>query len=172
MTTNSKEVAQAKAKAAAATKVAKAKEAAIEKAAIAADFGREAKAAEKAAKAKAKEVAAQAKAAEKAAKAAEAAREIRVASGAPDRVIAADLSRYHFDKEVKTAGGHVSVDCNDKVAADLRGRALDAVYDEAARVLSVSKADLVTKYAHLHVGMQRMNLGNRMRAALKVAAGE
>lgn len=167
MTTNSKEVAQAKAKAAAATKVAKAKEAAIEKAAIAADFGREAKAAEKAAKAKAKEVAAQAKAAER-----EAAREIRVASGAPDRVIAADLSRYHFDKEVKTAGGHVSVDCNDKVAADLRGRALDAVYDEAARVLSVSKADLVTKYAHLNVGMQRMNLGNRMRAALKVAAGE
>lgn len=144
MTTNSKEATQAKAKAAAATKVAKAKEAAAEKAA---------------------------KAAEKAAER-EAAKELRAASGAPDRVVNADLSRYHFDKEVKTAGGHVSVDCNDTVAADLRGRALDAVYDEAARVLSVSKADLVTKYAHLNVGMQRMNLGNRMRAALRVAAGE
>lgn len=73
---------------------------------------------------------------------------------------------YHHDKERKTAGGHVSVDNGDKLAAQLRGSTLDQVYAFAAKTLGEAEKDLRTKYAHLNVGMQRMNLGNRCRAEL------
>lgn len=102
----------------------------------------------------------------------EAARAAREAAGVKERVVAADLSRYHFDKEKRTAGGNVSVDCNDPIAEQLRGLPLDAVYGAAVGHLGVPKPDLIAKYSHLNVGMQRMNLGNRIRAAVKVAAGE
>lgn len=74
--------------------------------------------------------------------------------------------QYHKDNEHKTAGGHTSVDCNDDVASKLRGKDLDAVYAFAARTLKEPEADLRKRYKHLNVGMQRMNLGNRCRAAL------
>jgi len=102
----------------------------------------------------------------------EAARAAREAAGVKERVVAADLSRYHFDKEKKTAGGNVSVDCNDPIAEQLRGLPLDAVYDVAVGHLRVPKLTLIAKYSHLNVGMQRMNLGNRIRAAVRAAAGE
>lgn len=172
-----------------AEKIAKAKE--VEKARIAkekaqADAAKakeaEAKKAQavaaKAAAIAAKEAAAKVKAAEKEAARVkreaerEAARAAREAAGVKERVVAADLSRYHFDKEKKTAGGNVSVDCNDLIAEQLRGLPLDAVYDVAVGHLGVPKPDLIAKYSHLNVGMQRMNLGNRIRAAVKVAAGE
>lgn len=73
---------------------------------------------------------------------------------------------YHKDKERKTAGGHTSVDCNDKLAAQLRGKDLDAVYAFAAKTLKEPETALRAKYKGLNVGMQRMNLGNRCRAAL------
>ncbi len=121
--------------------------------------------AEKAAKAV---EAAKAKADEKAAKAAEreAARAERIAAGGKDRLVPADLTTYHVDKERKTAGGHASVDSNDELAQKLRGLSIDEVYKHAADVLKEPEADLRTKYAHLNTGMQRMNLGNRMRAAV------
>lgn len=75
--------------------------------------------------------------------------------------------RYQHDKEHKTAGGHVSVHNGDEVAMKLIGKDLDAVYAAAAKALKENEADLRTKYAHLNPGMQRMNLGNRMRAAAK-----
>lgn len=80
--------------------------------------------------------------------------------------------KYHKDTERKTAGGHVSVDNDDKVAKKLRGMTLDAVYAEAAKVVEDKDGNKLTvkalkeKYKHLNVGMQRMNLGNRIRAAL------
>lgn len=73
---------------------------------------------------------------------------------------------YHHDKEHKTAGGHVSVDCNDDVANKLRGKDIDQCYAIAAKVLEVPEKELRAKYAKLNVGMQRMNLGNRIRAAV------
>ena len=79
-------------------------------------------------------------------------------------MVPADLSRYHVDKEKKTAGGHASVDTNDELAQKLRGKTLDEVYAQAAKVLNEPEKDLRAKYTHLNVGMQRMNLGNRMRA--------
>lgn len=74
---------------------------------------------------------------------------------------------YNHDKEHKTAGGHVSVNNGDELATKLLGKDLDFVYAHAAKLLKVDEAELRTKYAHLNVGMQRMNLGNRMRAAMK-----
>jgi colicin import membrane protein len=70
------------------------------------------------------------------------------------------------DKECKTAGGHASVDKNDELAQKLRGLTIDEVYTHAEAILKEPKADLMAKYAHLNTGMQRMNLGNRMRAAV------
>lgn len=79
---------------------------------------------------------------------------------------------YNKDTERKTAGGHTSVDNNDKLAQKLRGKDLDSVYAEAAKVLTdddgnkLSVQALKKQYGKLNVGMQRMNLGNRMRAVL------
>ena len=79
-------------------------------------------------------------------------------------------ARYTRDKEHKTAGGNPSVDNGDALAKALRGAELDAVYAQAAKALGVPEAELRTRYAGLNPGMQRMNLGNRMRAAAKKAA--
>ena len=75
--------------------------------------------------------------------------------------------RYVHDKENKTSGGHVSVNNGDEIAQKLLGKDLDQVYAMAAKALKEDEADLRSKYGHLNVGMQRMNLGNRMRAAAK-----
>jgi hypothetical protein len=82
-------------------------------------------------------------------------------------VLKAYAPQYHRDKEKKTASGNVSVDCGDELAARLRGKSLDDVYAFAAKALKEPEADLRKQYKHLNVGMQRMNLGNRVRAALK-----
>lgn len=79
---------------------------------------------------------------------------------------------YHHDKTKKTASGNVSVDSNDGLAQKLRGKPLEEVYAAAAKVLKdeddnpLTVNKLKAKYGHLNVGMQRMNLGNRMRAVL------
>jgi hypothetical protein len=74
---------------------------------------------------------------------------------------------YVHDKENKTAGGHVSVNNGDEIAKKLISKDLDTVYAMAAKALKEDEADLRKKYEHLNPGMQRMNLGNRMRAAAK-----
>jgi hypothetical protein len=74
---------------------------------------------------------------------------------------------YVRDTERKTAGGNPSVDSGDKIAIRLRGKTLDEVYKEAAEALGETQKELKAKYAHLNIGMQRMSLGNRIRAAGK-----
>lgn len=118
---------------------------------------------EREAKKAAKEKEAAAKKAEREAKKAE--REALRAAGGGNRLVPANLAAYHFDKEKKTAGGNISVDCGDKLAEKLRGASIDTVYLEASKILGEKEADLRSKYTHLNLGMQRMNLGNRMRAA-------
>lgn len=61
--------------------------------------------------------------------------------------------------------GNATMDNGDALARKLRGAALEDVYAEAAKVLGESVSALQAKYKHLNPGMQRMNLGNRMRAA-------
>lgn len=72
-----------------------------------------------------------------------------------------DLSHY---ERVKVEGRRV-LDCADDVARHLRSMELDDVYDYAAEVLAVNVDELRQKYSHLNKGMQRMNLGNRIRSA-------
>ena len=52
-------------------------------------------------------------------------------------------------------------------AAKLRGMDLARVYAYAAGLLNESIDGLKARYEHLNPGMQRMNLGNRVRAFLK-----
>ncbi len=89
-------------------------------------------------------------------------------------VLATYAPNYHKDTEKKTASGNTSIDCDDELAAKLRGKSLDDVYTMAAKVLAPDEtlASLRAKYKHLNVGMQRMNLGNRMRGILNAKGGD
>lgn len=60
--------------------------------------------------------------------------------------------------------------CADAVAMQLKDMPLDQVYKVAAKILGLTQTELMAKYGHLNNGQQRMNLGNRMRNALKKKA--
>lgn len=131
-----------------------------------------ANAAEKARKPKAKKADKKAKAAKKAAKKANA-----DAVTGPDvlRQYAPNYVRGGKNGDAKTAAGNKTIDCGDKLADKLRGKTLDEVYSMAVDVLNKALEEgekphtvksLKAKYEKLNVGMQRMNLGNRMRAIL------
>jgi hypothetical protein len=78
-----------------------------------------------------------------------------------------DCSKYKaVSKGVKSVGGHATLDNGDELAKSLRGAELDDVYKQASKILRVPQTELRAKYAKLNVGMQRMNLGNRMRSAM------
>lgn len=70
-------------------------------------------------------------------------------------------------KVTKTKDGTRHVDNNDTIAKDLRGLDLDGVYKVASKMLGESVRALKGKYGKLNPGMQRMNLGNRMRKATR-----
>jgi hypothetical protein len=89
--------------------------------------------------------------------------------GDEPRLVPADLSKYVLH-ETKTASGRRHIDVDDDTAAKLRELALPAIYKYAAKVLDESVASLTEKYQHLNPGMQRMNLGNRVRKAFRIAA--
>jgi hypothetical protein len=63
-----------------------------------------------------------------------------------------------------------SIDKGDAVAVGLRKLTLDAVYATASSATGISQAGLRDRFAHLNPGMQRMNLGNMIRKALKESA--
>ena len=63
-----------------------------------------------------------------------------------------------------------SIDKGDAVAVGLRKLTLDAVYATASSATGISQAGLRDRFAHLNPGMQRMNLGNMIRKALKETA--
>lgn len=62
-----------------------------------------------------------------------------------------------------------SIDKGDDVALALRKLSLDAVYSTAASSTGIAQASLRDRFVHLNPGMQRMNLGNMIRKALKEA---
>jgi hypothetical protein len=72
----------------------------------------------------------------------------------------------HYAKYVKgtTPAGNSTADNGDQTAEQLRGMDLDKLYAYAAKQLDESQTALKTRYAKLNRGMQRMNLGNRLRA--------
>jgi len=74
-----------------------------------------------------------------------------------------DLSKY-----VKgvSGSGKKTMRTNDHVAASLDGFTLDEVYAVAQELTDTPAKEYRDKYSHLNVGMQRMNLGNRIRGAI------
>lgn len=92
-----------------------------------------------------------------------------------------DWSRYTRHTGITTQSGKTVIDINDHVAGILRGLHLDDAYDTVARYIrkinetaidakSLETLDTVdklqAKYGHLNPGMQRMNLGNKLRGAM------
>lgn len=85
-----------------------------------------------------------------------------------------DHTRYTNHREVKTASGRNCYDISDRVADLLRGLIIEDVYESVALNLAEILKDgaptveqLRAKYGHLNLGMQRMNLGNILRAAVR-----
>lgn len=60
-----------------------------------------------------------------------------------------------------------ALDCGDEVASKMRTMTLDQVYEFAARTCKSDEKALRAKYAGLNLGMQRMNLGNLVRKAIR-----
>ena len=66
----------------------------------------------------------------------------------------------------KSASGSASKHNGDAVASALVSQSIDNVLAIAAEVTSIAVDELKAKYAHLNIGQQRMNLGNRIRGAV------
>ncbi len=98
----------------------------------------------------------------------EAKRAARVPTGGTGTTaLLAERSRsYIRDSEHKTAGGNTSVHCGDAAARKLLGKSLDECYAIAADITEEDESALRTRYQHLNPGMQRMNLGNKIRGVL------
>lgn len=114
-----------------------------------------------------------------------AARAKAVATDAPVRKInGAPVNRFAEYERVKRADGAVSFDNGDPVARELRELDLDHVYEMTARAMrevpgkegakiadkfGTSIGEIADKlrrrYGKLNPGMQRMNLGNKLRGA-------
>jgi len=73
---------------------------------------------------------------------------------------------------VTTKSGNLkrALDCGDEIAARLRPMDLDEVYQMAGSICGVTEKGLRDRFDHLNVGMQRMNLGNMIRKALREQA--
>lgn len=84
------------------------------------------------------------------------------------RLIPADLTKYTVH-DSKTVSGRKQVDVADETANKLREKSLDQVYAYTAKTLDEPEKELRAKYVKLNPGMQRMNLGNRLRAAFRAA---
>ena len=75
-------------------------------------------------------------------------------------------------KDIKTPSGRPSLDCNDNLASQLRGKRIEEVYKLAYSVhesknMAVLSGQLERRYSHLKKGVQRMALGNLIRGLLK-----
>lgn len=60
--------------------------------------------------------------------------------------------------------------CGDETAQEFDGKTLEDLYSLSAGLLGTTVEDLMGKYGHLNKGLQRLNLGNRVRALRKKAA--
>ena len=72
--------------------------------------------------------------------------------------ITVDKDKY---QESRTSSGSKSLSNGDNVALALEGMTADEVYQVADSL--IPENDFRDKYKHLNVGMQRMNVGNRIR---------
>jgi hypothetical protein len=70
-------------------------------------------------------------------------------------------------QRVKLSSGEFTMDCGDELASLLRGLEPQEVCELADEVLGTGEGHHMQRYGHLNPGQQRMNAGNRIRAALK-----
>ena len=83
-------------------------------------------------------------------------------------VYAGYLPQYNAYTTVRADGSRKrSIDKGDEVAQTLRTMELHSVYKLVARHLNMSSTALLDRFCHLNPGMQRMNLGNMLRKALR-----
>ncbi len=93
-----------------------------------------------------------------------------------------DAVRLHPNMEnyVKGLGstptGRDTIDIDDDVAKQLRGMDFETAAKAVAKTATAlgepyTGKELIEKYQHLNPGMQRMNLGNKLRGAIKRAEG-
>ena len=84
------------------------------------------------------------------------------------RSMSETLQCYRQGYESTTSySGVKSLNNGDDVAHFLDGMSPTEVLQAAERILGFEDGELQAKYAHLNAGQQRMNGGNRIRAALK-----
>lgn len=72
----------------------------------------------------------------------------------------------HYVK-AKSKSGHATLHNGDHTAQTLAEMDLDQIFAHVAIMTGHDEIALRKMYAHLNPGMQRMNLGNRVRAAAK-----
>jgi hypothetical protein len=81
------------------------------------------------------------------------------------------LPQYEAYTAVRKDGTKIrSIDKGDAIAVMLRGQPLETTYKDAAAATGIAIASLKDRFAHLNPGMQRMNLGNMIRKAMKETA--
>ena len=88
------------------------------------------------------------------------------------KVDALYLNIYKRTKIMTDKGVKIAVDCGDKVAEELRGLPLTAVYIEVSHILDVTVKELHARYGHLNNGLQRMALGNLARKVVRAKEKE
>lgn len=66
----------------------------------------------------------------------------------------------------RAASGAKTQHNGDPVATALNGATLEEVFGLAAEAIESTPTELAEKYGHLNPGMQRMNLGNRIRGVV------
>jgi len=74
-----------------------------------------------------------------------------------EKKVTIDRSKY---EETRAASGAKSLSNGDEVALVLGGLPVEAVHAIGSELLDIDTAE---KYGHLNAGMQRMNVGNRLR---------
>ena len=86
----------------------------------------------------------------------------------PVRSMSETLQKYRGAyKASHSASGRASLNVGDLIAKLLEGQTPDRVVAIAERALGLKKGELWAKYEGLNPGQQRMNAGNRIRAAFK-----
>ncbi|MCK5600997.1 hypothetical protein KAR91_03950 [Candidatus Pacearchaeota archaeon] len=88
----------------------------------------------------------------------------KVKSDLEDGLVRLHPDHSHYTESVSEETGKKTYDVGDATALALRSMALPHMY---AIVDMVGMGDMREKYAGLNHGMQRMNLGNKLRAAIK-----
>lgn len=94
---------------------------------------------------------------------------VKSATSSMSATLKAHRRAYKTTVEISGKEKIKHVDCNDEVASALRGLPIGDVAQWCADLCGETKMFWLEKYGHLNAGQVRMNLGNKIRAAIKKA---